>query len=117
MGVTELRFLETTAHWGTVIHVCVDGCQGDCQVSVFAIIALHSSRVCVILWSPLSFAVVSSSLHSSPLPFHLFFLFLIWLPLCAEHLPLTLIMPYSIFGFVMSCLSALTSSVLGLNIS
>jgi hypothetical protein len=75
MGVTELRFLETTAHWGTVIHVCVDGCQGGCQVSVFANIALHNFRVCVILWSPLSFAVISSSLHSPP-PF-LFISFLL----------------------------------------
>jgi hypothetical protein len=26
MGITELRFLETTAHWGTLIHDGVDGC-------------------------------------------------------------------------------------------
>jgi hypothetical protein len=35
MGLTELRFLETTAHWGTVIYDCVDGCQGGCHICFF----------------------------------------------------------------------------------
>jgi len=80
MGVTELRFLETTAHWGTVIYDCVDGCQGGCQVSVFAIIALHSFCVCLILRLPLSFAVISSSLPFPPLLFSTY-LFISFLPL------------------------------------
>lgn len=104
-GITELRFLETTAHWSTVIHDCVDGCQGGCQISVFAIRALQTFCVCLILWSPLQFATISLSLPFSPLLtpsfLYIFFLFLIWLPLCAEHLHLTFIMPYIIFGFVM----------------
>ena len=76
MGVTELRFLETTAHWGTVIHDCVDGCQGGCHISVFVIITLHSFRFFVILWSPLSFAVKFLSLLSSSNPLFLFISFL-----------------------------------------
>jgi len=75
MGVTELRVLEATAHWDAVIHDFVDGCQGGCQISVFASIALHSFHVCVILQSPLSFVVIFSSLpFSLPHPPHIIFI-------------------------------------------
>jgi hypothetical protein len=125
MGVTELRFLETTAHWVTVILDGLDGCQGGCQMSVSAIIALHSFRVCVILQSLLSFAVISSSLPFPlllyPPPLHFYILsssFLIWLLLCAERLLLTFIMPSVSLDLLCLSLFTLTvSSVLGLNMS
>jgi hypothetical protein len=120
MGVTDLRFLETTAHWDAVIHDWVDGCHGGCQISVFAIIAPHSFRVCVILRSPLSFVVISS-LSFSPLLFYPpHFIFISFLPLsylsavtCLT--PTSHIMP-SVSLDLLSVSALTMSAVLGLNI-
>jgi len=88
-----------------------------CHYSPLQFSCLCYSVVTFIICSHLLIPPLPSSSSTPPTSFLcLFFLFLIWLLLCAEHLPLTFIMPSVSLDLLCLSLFALTlSSVLGLN--